>query len=98
MPYAFCGRGDRWIKTCRTRDGSRLRVCDPCYEILKVRLVIVSGKEVVTARCEGCEAYFNPREMARFSPGGRRDAYSGRCQKCAEVDAAFQPGVVNSAP
>jgi hypothetical protein len=65
MPCAFCGEGDRWIKTCRTKDGSRIRVYDPCYEILGAWLVIVSGDGVVTARCDGCGAYFNPREMAQ---------------------------------
>lgn len=82
MPCVFCGEGDKWIKTCRTKDGSCLRVCDPCYEILGSWLVIVSGGEVVTARCDRCGAYFNPREMAEVSPGGRHDAYSGMCEVC----------------
>jgi transcription elongation factor Elf1 len=82
MPYAFCGEGDRWIKTCRVKDGSLLRVCDPCYEALSQWLVIVPGDVVVTARCDQCGAYFNPREMAEFSPGGRYNAYSGTCTTC----------------
>jgi hypothetical protein len=69
MPCAFCGEGDMWIKTCRTKDSSRLRVCDPCWEVLSSWLVIVPGDAVVTARCEGCGAYFNPKEMDEFSPG-----------------------------
>ena len=82
MPCAFCGEGDKWIKTCRTSDGL-IRVCDPCYEVLESWLVIIPGDKVVTARCDGCGAYFNPREMARVSPGGRYDAYMGTCAMCA---------------
>ena len=55
-----------------------------------VWLVIVSGDEVVTARCEECGRYFNPREFNRVGPGGRKDTYSGTCEKCAKVGAAFQ--------
>ena len=84
MGCAFCGEGDKWIKTCRTKDGSRLRVCDPCWEVLRIWLVIVPGDAVVTARCDWCGRYFNPREMAVVSPGGRYDAYSGICGTCAE--------------
>jgi hypothetical protein len=85
MPCAFCGEGDKWIKTCRTKDGSCIRVCDPCWEVLRSWLVIVPGDEVVVAHCDGCGAYFNPREMAEVSPGGRHDAYSGTCGACARM-------------
>ena len=88
MPCAFCSEDDQWIKTCRIPDGSRIRVCDPCYEVLGSWLVIIPGDGVVTARCNLCGAYFNPREMARFSPGGRKDAYSGTCGWCAKEGAA----------
>ena len=87
MPCAFCGEGDRWIKTCRTGDEYRLRVCDPCWEVLGSWLMIVPGDYVVTARCEGCGGYFNPREMAEVSPGGRYNAYSGTCGACTEEGA-----------
>jgi hypothetical protein len=96
MLCTFCGEGDKWIKTCRVKDGSRLRVCDPCYEILGPWLVIVPGEGVVTARCDGCGAYFNPREMAQVSPGGRKDAYSGTCGACAEGGVALQSKAPNS--
>ncbi len=46
------------------------------WRYLEVWLVIVSGDAVVTARCDLCWRYLNPREMAEFSPGARRDAYS----------------------
>jgi hypothetical protein len=95
MPCAFCGEGDKWIKTCRIKDGL-IRVCDACYEVLGSWLVIVPGDGVVTARCEGCGAYFNPREMAEVSPGGRHDAYSGTCVACAKVGAVFQAETPNS--
>jgi transcription elongation factor Elf1 len=87
MSCAFCGERDKWIKTCRTADGSRIRVCDPCYEVLGSWLMIVPGDEVVTAHCDGCGAYFNPREMAKISPGGRYNAYAGTCSACSKVPA-----------
>jgi len=83
---AFCGGGDRWIKTCRAPDGSRLRVCDPCWEAKrKAGLVIVPGDHLVSARCERCGAYGNPRGFAGLRAGGRHGAYSGTCRACAEA-------------
>ena len=96
MHCAFCGEGDSRIKTCRTKEGSRLRVCDPCWEALAPWLMVVSGDHVVTARCDQCWGYFNPRGMAEVSPGGRKDAYSGTCGACAKEGAAFQSEVPNS--
>jgi hypothetical protein len=51
---------------------------------------------VVTARCDGCGAYFDPREMVRVSYGGRYNAYSGTCDACAEEGAGVQIAVSNS--
>jgi hypothetical protein len=84
MGCVFCGGGDRWIKTCHLKDGTNLRICDPCWQVLCPWLVVVPGDWVVTARCDLCGAYFNPREMAEYSPGGRYNAYSGICGACAE--------------
>jgi hypothetical protein len=92
MPCAFCGEGDKWIKTCRTLD-SLIRVCDPCWEVLTPWLVIVPGDRVVTARCEGCGGYFNPRDMVQVTPGGRYNAYAGRCGACAKVGTACRSEV-----
>lgn len=83
MPCAFYREGDECIETCRAKDGSRLRVCDPCYEVLGW-LVIVPGDGVVTAICERCGRYFNPREMAEVSPGGARTPTQGGAG-CAPV-------------
>ncbi len=83
MGCHYCGGGDGWIKTCRTTDGSRIRVCDPCWEDRKAGLLIVPGDRVVTARCDGCGVYGNPREFAEYRPGGRHGAYSGTCGACA---------------
>lgn len=84
MPCELCGGGDRWIKTCLTPSGYRLLVCDPCYEEYAAELVIVPGDGVVTARCDECWSYGNPREFAEVHPGGRKDAYSGVCGACAK--------------
>ena len=53
--------------------------------VLGMWLVIVLGDAVVTARCDECGAYFNPREMAQVSPGGRYNAYSGTCEACVRT-------------
>jgi hypothetical protein len=71
MPCELCGGGDEWIKTCRTPEGSRLVVCDPCYEENSLVLVIVPGDISVTARCDSCWRYGNPRDFVEISPGGR---------------------------
>jgi hypothetical protein len=81
---AFCGGGDRWIKTCRAPDGSRIRVCDPCWEAHTSELVIVPGDHLVTARCDRCGGYGNPRDFAGLRAGGRRGAYSGACRECTQ--------------
>jgi NMD protein affecting ribosome stability and mRNA decay len=61
-------------------------VCDACYEEHRPELTVVPGDAVVTARCDGCGTYGNPRQFAKTSPGGRKDAYSGTCEICAEED------------
>ena len=73
-----------WIKTCRTTEGSRLLVCDECYRENTSVLVIVPGDRTVTARCDSCWRYRNPREFVEVSPGGRKNAYSGTCAECGE--------------
>jgi hypothetical protein len=47
-------------------------------------LVIVPGEEVIAARCDGCGAYVNPREIvpATLRPAARKDAYGGTCIRC----------------
>ena len=83
MTCDLCSGGDRWIKTCITPSGYRLLVCDPCYLDHASELTIIPGDVVVTARCEGCGCYGNPREFVEGEPGGRKDAYSGTCGACA---------------
>jgi hypothetical protein len=84
MCCAVCHGGDRWIiKTCLVTNGSRVRVCDHCYTPRISELVIVPGDAVVTVHCDLCGRYGNPREMAEFRPGGRKDAYAETCRICA---------------
>jgi hypothetical protein len=83
----LCGEGERWIKTCIIPSGSRLLVCDPCYEELASVLVIVLGEWVVAARCDSCGVYGNPREFQEAEPGGRKDAYSGTCEACVAEES-----------
>ena len=85
MSCELCGGGDMWIKTCRTPEGSRrLLVCDECYEENATVLVIVPGDRTVTARCDLCWCYGNPRDFVEVRSGGRKNAYSGRCGACVE--------------
>ena len=82
MSCELCGGGARWTKTCITPSGSRLLICDLCYEEQASVLVIVPGEWVVTARSDSCGVYGNPREFHEAEPGGRKDAYSGTCGTC----------------
>lgn len=84
MGCYFCGGGDMWIKTCRTLDGPRIRVCDPCYEIRASELVVVPGDWVVAARCDLCWSYGKPRDFEVANPGGRKGVFSGICPGCMQ--------------
>ncbi len=84
MPCELCGGGDRWIKTCLAPGGSRLLVCDACWEEHAAELVIVPGDRVVVARCGSCGTYANPREFTDVKLDGRKGAYSGTCPACAK--------------
>jgi hypothetical protein len=67
-----------WIKTCRTTEGSRLLVCDECYEENASILVIVPGDRVVMARCDHCWRYGNPRDFVEIAQAGARTPTRGR--------------------
>jgi len=84
MSRELCGGGDMWIKTCLTTEGSRVLVCDGCYEEHSSVLVIVPGDRVVMARCDLCWRYGSPREFAEVRLGGRKNAYSGTCAECTQ--------------
>jgi hypothetical protein len=85
MACELCGGGDQWIKTCLTPEGSRLLVCDSCWGEHASELAIVPGDHIVTARCEGCGTYGNPREFVEVNLGGRHGAYSGTCEACTQA-------------
>ena len=68
MPCELCGGGDVWIKTCLTPEGSRLLVCDPCYEEHASVLVIVPGDRTVTARCDHVLALRQPQGVRGGQP------------------------------
>ena len=59
-------------------------MCDLCYGEHGNVLTIVPGDRLVTARCDACGAYGNPREFLGLSLGGRKGAYSGTCGGCAD--------------
>jgi hypothetical protein len=82
MACGLCGGGDAWVKTCLTPEDSRLLICDPCHAEHEKELIIVAGDKMVTARCDLCGLYGNPREFSEVRLGGRKGAYSGMCQAC----------------
>ena len=88
MACELCGEGDAWIKTCLIPEGSRLLVCDPCHGEHEAELMIVPGDSVVTARCNACGRYGNPREFSGIRLGGRKGAYSGTCGRCASEEGS----------
>ena len=53
MSCELCGGGDEWIKTCITHAGSRLLVCDLCYEENASVLVIVAGFGLMSQKGHG---------------------------------------------
>ena len=95
MCCAFCGGGNKWIKTCLARNGVRLRLCDPCYEALSRWFVVVSGDWVIAARCDSCGRYGNPREFLGSLSGGVRGPTRGRASCAWEADSGYyEEGVV----
>ena len=84
MACRLCGGGDRWIKTVRPRYGgaSAFPVCDPCYALLARRVWIVPGSVTVTARCDECDEFMNPRELA-VRRALVKEVYRGTCVACA---------------
>ena len=76
------------------RHGRRFVLCDPCYEPLRETLWICPGPFSVTARCDGCGTYCNPRELVESGPGGgyKRDIIaSGLCPDCVRWNRDSPP-------
>ena len=82
MSCFACREGDPWIKTCRTRAGEVVRVCDRCYEVLRLVLVIVPGEVVCNGECRGCGRYYSLADLSEITRGGRREM-SGLCSECS---------------
>jgi hypothetical protein len=84
-----CGVVAPALKTVRWRSGERRFVlCDPCWGPMRGAMWVVPGDFTVTARCDACGAYLNPRELVPETrrPGGgyKRDVIaSGLCRGCA---------------
>lgn len=75
-------RRDRWIKTVRNGEGDTFPACDPCWLANRDGMVIVPGPITVTARCDECLTFMNPRELA-VRRGLVRKRYVGICVTCA---------------
>ncbi len=82
MACCLCG-GDEWIKTVRDGEGRTFPVCDPCYLASDPDpLVIVPGPISVTGRCDRCDRFLNPRELA-VRRALVKEVYRGTCEDCA---------------
>ncbi len=94
MICEVCGYEELALKTVRWRavgrkTARRFVLCDECWFPLRDSLWIVPGSHSVAARCDGCGAYMNPRDLVESRPGGgyKRDIIaSGLCAGCAAVN------------
>ena len=84
MVCHLCGGGDRWIKTVRDGEGGTFPACDPCWLANRDGLVIVPGPFTVTARCDECDGFMNPRELA-VRRALVKEVYRGICRSCIVV-------------
>jgi len=78
-----CG-AEGWFKTVICRD-DRDRggvLCDACWLHLADRLWIVAGPVTVTARCDECDGFMNPRELVAIR-GLVKESYRGTCVSCS---------------
>ena len=92
MSCELCGAGDVWIKTCLTPEGSRLLVCDECYEENSSVLVIVPGDTVVMARAITAGATATQGSSWRSSLVGARTPTRARALR-ARVRKAVRDGI-----
>ena len=89
MRCVSCDREEMALPTVRWRkngSGFKFVLCDQCLDApLRSYVWIVPGPFSVTARCDGCGRYVNPRELVTSRPGGgyKRDVIaSGMCAAC----------------
>jgi hypothetical protein len=73
-----------WLKTCRWRDGGEQTfvLCDGCWLPLAGAVWIIPGGSTVTARCDECDGFMNPRELA-VRRALVKEVYRGTCATCA---------------
>jgi len=84
-----CGHEELALPTVRWRKsvkGQKFVLCESCLDApLRSYAWLVPGDFSVTARCDGCWCYLNPRELVTSRPGGgyKRDIIaSGLCSDC----------------
>ncbi len=82
MACCLFGGGDSWIKTVRDGEGNTFPACDPCWLAADPgSLVIVPGHTSVTGRCDVCDEFLNPRELA-VRRALVKEVYRGTCVAC----------------
>jgi len=91
MRCTRCGVEEAAMKTVRPRSGgaSPFQLCDGCYPALRRWVWIIPGHVTVTARCDACLEFVNPREIVpeTLRPAGWKEAYGGTCRMCAQEEA-----------
>ena len=90
MRCVSCGSEEISLPTVRWRKnghGRKFVVCNTCLDTpLRSYVWLVAGDFSITARCDGCGRYLNPRELVpeTLRQGGyKRDVYTGLCASCA---------------
>ncbi len=92
MRCVSCGVEELALPTVRWRkngSGNKFVLCNSCLDApLRSYVWIVPGGFSITARCDSCGAYMNPRDLVTSRPGGgaKRDVIaSGLCGECAAL-------------
>jgi len=85
MVCSRCQQEAPALKTVRWRDrhGSRFALCDPCHAPIAGAVMIVPGPVVCFGTCRRCRAWASIRDLAERTGGGKWDAPSGVCARCA---------------
>ncbi len=80
-----CGHTAPALKTvCWRRDHqTRFALCDSCWEPLAAAVWVIPGLAACFGTCRGCAEWFSVRELEDRTGGGKRDAPSGICARCA---------------
>ena len=75
------------MKTVYRRDdeyAEEYALCERCYEEVASEVWVVPGVVPCFGRCSRCLEWFSVRELSERTGGGKWDAPSGLCPRCAK--------------